>query len=372
VKVKALVAAGTRPEVIKLAPVLSALRRDKRFTTRLCVTGQHRGLLDGTLAAFGLAPDLDLDLMRPGQTPGEVLRRCRAKMARVLARERPDILLVQGDTTSALACALAAHDAGIAVAHVEAGLRSHDRRHPYPEEGNRVRIDAVSTLWFAPTRSARANLAREGLGPRGLFVTGNTAIDALRWALARRGRLSTSVLRALPKRRLVVVTLHRRESFGRPLEGLMQGLAEASERLPGWTWVLPLHPNPRVRRAARHLAGHPSVKVIEPLGYLDFVRLMRRAAFLVTDSGGIQEEAPTLRKPVLVVRRKTERGELLGRGGKLVGNSRAGLVRALMKWTRARGARPKTAGKNPFGDGRAAGRIVSALADWAREREAVA
>ncbi|MBI3551217.1 MAG: UDP-N-acetylglucosamine 2-epimerase (non-hydrolyzing) [Elusimicrobia bacterium] len=363
---KLLVVAGTRPEAIKLAPVIAALRRLKGLSVRVCATAQHRELLDGMLDAFGIRPDIDLDLMRPRQSPGEVLRRCRKALAPVLARERPDLVIVQGDTTSALGAALAAKDAGVCVAHVEAGLRTHDPRQPFPEERNRVRIDRISRLWFAPTIGAARNLRREGLGPDGIFVTGNTSIDALLWALRRPGPPENRSLARLPQKRLVVVTLHRRESFGRALDGLMRAIGQASARLPGWTWVLPVHPNPRVRRAARRLAGRSAVKLIAPLGYLDFVKLMKRADFLVTDSGGIQEEAPTLKKPVLVVRNKTERPELLGRGGKLIGNSGARLLRELTRW--ARGRRPKPPARNPFGDGRAARRIARALSAWARAK----
>jgi UDP-N-acetylglucosamine 2-epimerase (non-hydrolysing) len=352
--VKVLLAAGTRPEVIKLAPVLKALKKKSGVDARLCVTGQHRELLREALRAFGLRPHVDLRLMRPGQTPAQVLERGRAALAPVLARERPDIVVVQGDTTSALAAALAARAAGIPVAHVEAGLRSHDLRHPWPEEGNRMRIDAVSQLWFAPTETARKNLLKEGRGPAWLSVTGNTAVDALRWAL-RRARPPGN----LPKQKLVVVTLHRRESFGKPLKGLMSAIASAAKARPEWTWVLPVHPNPAVRRAAKALANLPTVRLVAPLGYLEFVGLMKRAEFLVTDSGGIQEEAPTLKKAVLVVRRRTERGELIGRGGKLIGNSGSRLKMELLKWTA--GKRPAAPKRNPFGDGRAGERIAAIL-----------
>lgn len=363
-RLKVLVVMGTRPEAIKLAPVVRALRRRRIFAVRVCATAQHRELLDEALAAFSLRPDVDLDLMRTGQSHADVLRRARKAVARVLRRERPDLVVMQGDTTTALAAALAAKEAGVPAAHVEAGLRSFDLRHPYPEEGNRVRIDAVCALHFAPTPAARRNLLREGLDPRGIRVTGNTAVDALRWALPRARRRHPGALAGLPRRKLVVLTLHRRESFGRTLAGLMRAVAAASERLPGWTWAFPVHPNPRVRRAARILEGRARVRLLPPLGYLDFVGLMKRADFIVTDSGGIQEEAPTLGKPVLVVRRKTERPELLGRGGALAGTESGPLARALVRW--AGGRRPKPPRRNPFGDGRASERIARALRAWAK------
>ncbi len=358
-RLRLLVVIGTRPEAIKLAPVIAALRRIPGFKTTVCATAQHRELLDDALRVFGIRPQIDLDLMRRGQTHAAILRTTRSAVGRQLRRLRPELVLVQGDTTGALGAALAAKDAGIAVAHVEAGLRSFDRRHPCPEEGNRVRIDAVSQLLFAPTEQARRNLLREGLRPEAICVTGNTAVDALHWALRR-----TKPPRGLPRKNLIVVTLHRRETLGRTLEGVMRAIGEAAGRLPDWTWVFPVHLNPRVRRAARLLRRQPSVRLVPPLGYLEFVSLMKSSDFIVTDSGGIQEEAPTLKKPVLVVRRKTERPELLGHGGKLAGTSPQPLVRRLLAW--AKGPRPAVPARNPFGDGRAAQRIAAALTAWAK------
>lgn len=346
-----LLCAGTRPEALKLAPVALALRRRPGVDMILCATAQHRGLLDRAFSDFGLTPDLDLGSPRPGASPAEVFERIAKRLAPELERLKPDWVVVQGDTTAAFAAAWAAARARVPVAHVEAGLRSHDRRHPFPEEDWRVLIDSVSALHFAPTREAAANLRREGYAAS-VIVTGNTAVDALR--LARRARA------ARPRGPYAVVTLHRRESLGRPLAGMLKALRAAADRLPGLTWIFPVHPNPAVAGAARRLLAHPRVLLIKPLPYPLFLELMRGARFLVTDSGGIQEEAPSLGKAVLVVRDKTERPELLGRGGVLAGRSPRRLLRELLRF--GRGNLPRAARRNPFGDGRSAARVAAALA----------
>ncbi len=360
---KVLVVIGTRPEAIKLAPVVWRLRKDRAFEVLLCLTAQHRELADKTLMTFGLQADIDLNLMREGQSPREVLRRLRRAMSGVLEAEKPDLVLVQGDTTTALGAALCAARRGVPVAHVEAGLRSFDRRNPRPEEGNRLRVDAVSKLLFAPTQGARANLLREGAEASRVFVTGNTVVDSLLWALKQPHRFEEPALRGLPRRALAVVTLHRRESFGSRLEAVLRGIRDAAELMPDFFWVCPVHPNPRVRGPVRRILSHPRIRLTGPLGYLDFVRLMRRASFILTDSGGIQEEAPSLGKPVLVVRDKTERPELLGRGGLLVGTSREKVVRAIRGFVAGRF--PRLPKRNPFGDGLASERIARILRAWA-------
>jgi len=363
---RVLAVVGTRPEVIKLAPVLNRLRRERNVAVRLCVTAQHRGLLDGMLRVFGLQPHADLDLMRARQTPGEVLRRTLRGLDRVLARQRPDLVLVQGDTTTALGAALAAFHRRIPVAHVEAGLRTGDLRCPFPEEANRVLIDRVSALLFAPTAAARRNLLREGVRPGRIVVTGNTVVDALRWAAGRPHRLRHPALRRLGPGPLAVVTLHRRESWGAPMAEIFQALLEAARRLPDLRWVYPVHPNPAVRLPARRILRHPRILLTPPLDYLDFVHLMKRARFIVTDSGGIQEEAPSLGKPVVVAREKTERAETLGRGSTLAGTSRPALLRALLRCAAQKSRPPRAA--NPFGDGKASDRITHALLRWGRAR----
>ncbi|MBI5241960.1 MAG: UDP-N-acetylglucosamine 2-epimerase (non-hydrolyzing) [Elusimicrobia bacterium] len=362
---RVLAVAGTRPEVIKLAPVLARLRREPGVRVRLCVTAQHRRLLDDMLKVFGLKPHADLDLMRPRQTPAQVLRRTLRGMGRALARPRPDLVLVQGDTTTALGAALAAFRLGIPVAHVEAGLRTGDLDCPFPEEANRILIDRGSALLFAPTPGARRNLRREGVPADRIVMTGNTVVDALRWAASRPHRFREPALRGLGSAPLAVVTLHRRESWGKPLAGIFRAILEAARLLPDLLWVYPVHPNPAVSLPARRLLRHPRILLVPPLDYLDFVHLLRRARFIVTDSGGIQEEAPSLGKPVVVAREKTERPETLGRGSLLAGVSRPALVRAILRCAR-RPERPRAV--NPFGDGKAAERIARALLRWARER----
>lgn len=364
---RVLAVAGTRPEVVKLAPVLARLRREPRVRASLCVTAQHRRLLDDTLRVFGLKPAADLDLMRPRQTPAQVLRRTLRGMARVLSRRRPDLVLVQGDTTTALGAALAAFRLGIPVAHVEAGLRTGDLACPFPEEANRVLIDRGSVLLFAPTPGARRNLLREGAPARSVTVTGNTVVDALRWAAARPGPFHAPALRRLGPGPLAVVTLHRRESWGRPMAGIFRAILDAARLLPDLLWIYPVHPNPAVRGPARRILRHPRIRLVPPLDYMDFVHLMARARLIVTDSGGIQEEAPSLGVPVVVARKKTERPETLGRGSTLAGVSRPALTRAILRCARRPAAAPRAG--NPFGDGNASERIARALLRWARSRQ---
>ena len=358
---RVLAVVGTRPEAIKMAPVVRLLKRDRRFRLILCSTGQHRDLVGRALRSFGLRADWDLGVMRHGQSCGQVLRRVAQAMDGALRRWRPGLVLVEGDTTSVLGAAVAATRLGIPVGHVEAGLRSFDWSRPFPEEGNRLLVDHASALLFAPTSAARRNLLAEGVPAHKVFVTGNTAVDALSWA--RLGpRWDHPRLRGIPGARLAAVTLHRRESFGAPLQGLFEGLLRAVERLPDLVWVYPVHPNPHVSRLARRVLRHDRVLLLPPLPYPEFVRLLERCEFILTDSGGVQEEAPTLGKPVLVAREKTERPELLARGGRLIGFSPRRLVKEV--GLLAAGLGPKAPSKNPFGDGRAAERILAAILHW--------
>lgn len=368
VPLKILVVAGTRPEAVKMAPVLRRLRRDPaRFSVRFCVTAQHRELLDAMLADLELEVNEDLDLMKSGQSPNEVLALVVAGMAKVLDKDRPDMILVQGDTTTVLGSALAAFHQKVPIGHVEAGLRSFDRNRPFPEESNRVLVDHLSELLFAPTSLSRRNLRREALEAKRIFVTGNTAVDSLLWASNRPHVFRDLKLRSLPAAaRLVVVTLHRRESFGKPLEGVFQGLLKAVKTIPDLILVYPIHPNPAISSLARLVLRHPRILLTKPLGYLDFVQLMKRSAAIVTDSGGVQEEAPSLGKIVFVVREKTERPEILGSGrGHLVGVSEGGIFTAL-KGLRCTPTRTLRA--NPVGDGNAADRIAEAILYWAGHR----
>ena len=363
---------GTRPEAVKLVPVVRALRADGRFAPRVLATAQHREMLDQILSPFGITPDVDLDVMRPGQTLNELVGRVVPLVDQAFAADRPDVVLVQGDTTSAFCAALAAFQrGGIRVGHVEAGLRSFDRFHPFPEESNRRMIGAVADLHFPPTPQSARNLLREGVAADALHVTGNTAIDALLAVLELPGvELPSGVLREGAP--LVLITLHRRENWlpggagdgQAPLEEVLRTLADVARRHPGTDFVYPVHRNPNVVRAAQAgLSGVDNVRLIDPLPHAPFVRLMERAHVIVTDSGGIQEEAPSFGVPVLVTRKVTERPEgLLAGTNRLIGTDRHELASALEDALAAPPADP--AGRpypSPFGDGRAALRIRDAI-----------
>jgi len=362
-----MVVFGTRPEAIKLAPVIRRLREQaERFDVRVCVTAQHRGLLDQVLDVFDIQPDYDLDLMRPGQTLTESTARILAALEPVIAGERPDFVLVQGDTTTAMCGALAAFYQDARVGHVEAGLRTGDLRQPFPEEMNRVLVSKLATLHFAPTASARQNLLDEGVVPESIFVTGNTGIDAVLEVAAalEAGSLPSGKWPSLdPRKKLVLVTAHRRESFGAGFERICQALRDIAKRGDAEV-VYPVHPNPNVEEPVnRLLRGAPGIHLITPLPYVPFVDLMRRAYLLLTDSGGIQEEAPSLGKPVLVMREKTERPEAVEAGtARLVGTDRATILAetALLFDDPAVYAR-RSRIHNPYGDGRAASRIRDIL-----------
>jgi UDP-N-acetylglucosamine 2-epimerase (non-hydrolysing) len=350
---------GTRPEAIKLAPVLLALNDEPAIDSFACVTGQHRALLDGVLGHFGIAPDFDLDLMIPGQGLNGLLVRAVERLDAVIAEAAPDRVLVQGDTTSALAAALAAFHRGVPVAHVEAGLRTYRPASPFPEETNRRAIALVSDLHFAPTPAARANLEAERLHGE-VFVTGNTGIDALLHVVGRLGdpAFAAAVERDLPAPNggsLVLVTCHRRESFGAPFAAICAALAELGRR--GMDIVFPLHPNPALSAPAQALlAGRQGVRLLPPLALPAFIRLMQRADVILTDSGGVQEEAATLGKPAVVLRDVTERPEGVAAGAaRLAGADPAAIVAAALAPARFTGRR------DLYGDGRAAPRVVDAL-----------
>ena len=315
---KIAIVLGTRPEAIKLAPVARRfLEVPHEFETRVIVTAQHRGLLDQTLQAFAITPDYDLDVMRPGQALAESTSRIVAALDPVLVKETPDLVMVQGDTTTTFCGALGAFYRGLPVAHVEAGLRSSDFGQPFPEEMNRVLATRLAALHFAPTDAAAENLLREGAAPDRILVTGNTGIDAL---LETRDALACGSLRSqgLPGldtgKKLILVTAHRRESFGEGFDGICEALLRLAAR-DDVQIVYPVHPNPEVRVVVeKRLSGIAAIRLIEPLAYVPFVDLMRRAHVLLTDSGGIQEEGTSLGKPVLVLREKTERPEAVAAG----------------------------------------------------------
>ncbi|MGD0438156.1 MAG: UDP-N-acetylglucosamine 2-epimerase (non-hydrolyzing) [Bryobacteraceae bacterium] len=370
---KILLIFGTRPEAIKLCPVIRSLREHPaRFDVRVCVTAQHREMLDQVLAAFHVQPDHDLDLMLPGQTLFQSTSRILAGLENVLQAERPALAIVQGDTTTTFCGALAAFYLHIPVAHVEAGLRTGDLRQPFPEEMNRVLASHLTDLHFAATEWAAENLRREGVNPGSIHVTGQTGIDAVVYV---RDELERGNLKGLdwpppdPTKKLIVVTAHRRESFGGGFERICRALAELANR-PDVELVYPVHPNPNVQDPVqRHLAAHPHVRLIEPLSYVPFVDLMRRAYLLITDSGGIQEEGPSLGKPILVLREKTERPEAVHAGTvKLVGTDEAVIVREATRLIEDRSAYDAMARvHNPYGDGHASPRIADLIHSFLRK-----
>jgi UDP-N-acetylglucosamine 2-epimerase (non-hydrolysing) len=360
---------GTRPEAIKLSPLVLRLQRaPAALRVRVCVTAQHRGMLDQVLAAFGIRPDYDLDAMQPGQTLYQSTSRILGALEPVFSDARPELAVVQGDTTTTLCGALAAFYAGVTVAHVEAGLRTGDLRQPFPEEMNRVLASRLATLHFAATRRAAENLAAEGI-TRNVWITGNTGIDAVLYV---RDRLESGELTAPqapkldPGKRLVLVTAHRRESFGEGFERICRAASAIADR-GDVQLVYPVHPNPRVQDPVnRYLRGHRNIMLLEPLDYIPFVDLMRRAYLILTDSGGIQEEGPSLGKPILVLRDKTERPEAVEAGTvKLVGTDTARIVAetsALLDGPEEYARMSRI--HNPYGDGHASERIEGALREF--------
>mgnify|MGYP001567982476 CR=1 FL=1 len=360
---KILVVMGTRPEAIKLAPVVAALRRRKGLKTIVCATAQHRELLDQALRIFKLKPDFDLDLMRRGQSPDALAKRVFAALDPLLARLKPDMVLVQGDTTTAAAAALSACKRGIPVAHVEAGLRSFDFNNPFPEELNRVAIDLVSSLVFPPTPAARANILRERLGGRLVIMTGNTVVDALRWTKRRAAR---SRISSRPGSKEVLVTLHRREIHGPPLRKIYTALLTLVRKHENLVLLYPVHPNPKILKISKRMLIHPRIRLLPAQPYLEMLGLMKRASFVITDSGGLQEEAVCLGKPVLIVRNKTERPEVITSGaGRLVGLDPEKLIRWTGKLLNdAALHRRMSRVRNPYGDGRASQRVAAGVAHW--------
>ncbi len=355
---------GTRPEAIKLAPVLTELNKHQVHSL-VCVTAQHREMLDQVLALFAIRPAYDLAIMQPNQSLAELTARALTKLDEVLHQEKPDWVLVQGDTTTAMVGALAAFYHQIKVGHVEAGLRSFDKYQPFPEEINRKIASSISELHFAPTEVSRQNLLREGVPAANIVVTGNTVIDALLQVAEKPYDWDTSPLAAIPRdKRIILVTAHRRENFGAPLQNICTALRTIAERCTDVHLVYPVHLNPNVQSVVRKsLTDLTNVTLLEPLEYLPLVQLMKESYLVVTDSGGIQEEAPGLGKPVLVLREVTERPEGVAAGTvKLVGTHADTIVREmeLLLTNRAEYDRMSRA-VNPYGDGQASERIVTKL-----------
>ncbi|MGB9661843.1 MAG: non-hydrolyzing UDP-N-acetylglucosamine 2-epimerase [Moorellaceae bacterium] len=360
--VKILTVFGTRPEAIKMAPVVQELKRfPEEFRCCVAVTAQHREMLDQVLRLFAIEPEYDLNIMRPGQSLEEVTVRALEGLTGVLDRERPDMVLVHGDTTTTFVAALAAFYRQTAVGHVEAGLRTRDKYAPYPEEMNRRLTGALADLHFAPTAQARENLLREAVPPDSIYVTGNTVIDALKATVKEDYVFTDAALAALDfRKRLLLVTAHRRENWGEPLEEIFTALREIKGYYQDVEIVFPVHKNPRVRQTAeRILQGCPGIHLIEPLDYEPFANLLARCYLVLTDSGGLQEEAPSLGKPVLVLREVTERPEAVQAGTvRLVGTGRERIVAAVRELLEDRRSYLQMArAVNPYGDGLAAKRI---------------
>lgn len=352
---------GTRPEAVKMAPLVHALRASRHLNPVVIVTAQHREMLDRTLGIFNIVPDYDLDLMRPNQGLSELTARLTLSLDDVLKDVKPDAMLVQGDTTSVFAASLVAFYHRIPVGHVEAGLRTRDMRKPFPEEMNRVLTGRLADWHFAPTRSAVDNLLGEGVRPDSVFMTGNTVIDAL---LEARKKPEAAPRAVAQGRRMILVTTHRRENFGAPLVNICVAVRQLLETNPDLDVLFPVHPNPNVSAVVRAaLADQPRVTLCEPLDYLSFVSAMDAAYFVMSDSGGVQEEAPALGKPVLVLREETERAEAISFGvAELVGTDTNRIVQRAQNLLSNKDVyRRMATGASPYGDGHASARIVSIL-----------
>ena len=382
-KPKILCVFGTRPEAIKMAPVILELSlRPDTAAVRVCVTGQHREMLDQMLALFGIHPDIDLDLMEPGQTLARLTSRTIEKVTDVLRAEHPQWVLVQGDTTTAMATALSAFYQRIVVGHIEAGLRTNDAYRPFPEEINRRVISQIATLHFAPTERAKQSLLQEGIPAKRVFLTGNTVVDALHAVLAAPAseaakRVTSELLdtgttptgEIHPGRRIVLVTAHRRESFGKPLGAVCRGIRHLANDVTDAMIVFPVHMNPKVREPVdRLLGGHPRIRLLEPLSYEPFLRLMAISHLVLTDSGGVQEEASVLGIPVLILREVTERMEIVDAGlGRLVGTDERVIASEARRLLDDPTAHARMQGsKNLYGDGRSAQRIAEILGSYER------
>jgi UDP-N-acetylglucosamine 2-epimerase len=357
---------GTRPEAIKMASLVRLLNEDTDIQSVLCITAQHREMLDRVLELFELRPDYDLNIMRPNQTIGAITANVLAGLEDVIQKEAPDVLLVHGDTTTTFAAALAGFYRMCRIGHVEAGLRTHDKYSPYPEEMNRVLTSRLADIHFAPTHRNRDNLLAEGVDESDVFITGNTVIDALLAVSRKPYAFTEGPLATLDfeNRRIVTVTCHRRENLGENMTAIFSAVRDIAAAFDDVEIVYPVHLNPRVRAAAdEYLRGAARVHLIEPLGYLPFVKLMAASYFIITDSGGMQEEAPSLGKPVLVVRRETERPEAVEAGTvRLAGVKRAELFAHAAELLSTPAAYEKMAkAVNPYGDGLASRRIADIL-----------
>ena len=356
---------GTRPEAIKMAPLVKELSGREEIESICCVTAQHREMLDSVLEVFGLTPDWDLDIMTPRQTLSTITSKCLTGMDEAIDALKPDLILVHGDTSTTFAGALSAFYHKVPVGHVEAGLRTYDKYSPYPEEMNRKLVTAIADLYFCPTESNRRNLEREGI-TENIFVTGNTVIDALKTTVVKDYHFTTEILNDLPydSKKIALVTCHRRENYGQPMEDIMSALAHIARTHPDTILVYPVHLSPVVQECAkRHLEGIENVRLTAPLSAGEMHNLMARCCLVLTDSGGLQEEAPALGKPVLVLRRETERPEAVEAGtAKLAGVAYDDIVSMADQLLTDPAAYATMArAVNPYGDGQACRRIADAI-----------
>jgi len=367
-----LIVFGTRPEAIKMAPLVNELKNDKRFDVKVCVTAQHREMLDQVLSVFDIIPDYDLDLMRKGQSLSNITARIITDIEPVLEAASPDIVLVHGDTATTFATSLACYYQKINIAHVEAGLRTGNLLSPWPEEANRRLTGVLSNLHFAPTNVSKNNLLNEGINKKNIYVVGNTVIDALHLVLAKitsnielQQQLDSKYAFLKEQRKVILVTGHRRENFGKGFEEICQAIRQVALQHPECQIVYPVHLNPNVREPVERLLSDISnVFLIEPLGYIPFIYLMNKSTVILTDSGGIQEEAPSLGKPVLVMRDTTERPEAIEAGTvKLVGTCSETIVQGVTKLLDDNDYYEKMSqSTNPYGDGQSSRRICDILA----------
>ena len=366
-KIKVMSIFGTRPEAIKMAPLVRELQSSEHIESLICLTGQHREMLDSVMDIFGLKANFDLNIMEKRQTLSTITTKTLLGMENVFAEAKPDLVLVHGDTSTTFAGALAAFYHQIKVGHVEAGLRTWDKYSPFPEEMNRTLVGDIADLHFSPTRANAENLRREAIAGE-IFITGNTAIDAMRYTVRSDYRFTTELLNELDfeHRRIIAVTCHRRENYGKPMQDIMHAILEVVERHPDVEVVYPVHLSPVVRECAFPiLGGHDRIHLIDPIDVEEMHNLIARCCFVMTDSGGLQEEAPALGKPVLVMRRETERPEAVAAGtAKLAGVERDVIVSMAGELLDLPEAYAKMAkAVNPYGDGRACARIVQAI-DW--------
>lgn len=353
---------GTRPEAIKMAPLVKELEKRKEIDSIVCVTAQHRQMLDQVLETFNIKPDYDLNIMKNGQTLSEITTRTLLGLEEIIQKEKPNIVLVHGDTTTTFAGALSAFYNQIDIGHVEAGLRTYDKYSPYPEEMNRQMVDCMTDMFFAPTNLSKENLLRQNIPEEKIYVTGNTAIDAMKYTINK--KYNNEVFNWIGDNKLILLTAHRRENIGKPMENIFKAVKKIVEEFPNVKVVYPIHLNPKVRDIAKRIFNNcDRVKLIEPLEVFDFHNFINKSYLILTDSGGIQEEAPSLGKPVLVLRDTTERPEgvtagtlkLVGTNTKIIYEETKKLLTDLDKYKKMSNA------SNPYGDGKASKNIVDAI-----------